>query len=101
MASSSTDTYIFSENDIPGASLDGSKVAGLKYSLASRGAPVKGKKADLVARYTTPPLHYYLLVPADSSCSACIDTALQPSSPEQGWNAMECIQCTSCDSHCG
>ena len=44
------------KEDIPGASLNGRKpeqlkVPDLKYWLASRGAPTKRKRADLVARY--------------------------------------------------
>ena len=47
---------ILREKEIPGASLDGrdpseSKVPELKRWLACRGAPQKGKKADLVARF--------------------------------------------------
>ena len=43
------------EEDVPGASLNGRKpeqlkVPELKYWLACRGAPTKGRKADLVAR---------------------------------------------------
>ena len=65
MASSSTHGLILSEKDIPGASLDGRKpenlkIAELKFWLACRGAPLKGKNADLVARYTTP-LYFALL----------------------------------------
>ena len=46
------------EKDIPGASLcdrDPSelKIPELKRWLACRGAPLKGKKADLVARFVT------------------------------------------------
>ena len=47
---------ILREKEIPGASLDGGdpselKVPELKRWLACRGAPQKGKKADLVARF--------------------------------------------------
>ena len=46
------------EKDIPGASLcvrDSSelKIPELKQWLACRGAPLKGKKSDLVARFVT------------------------------------------------
>ena len=45
----------FREEDVPGVSLNGRnpeqlKVPELKNCLACRGAPTKGKKADLVAR---------------------------------------------------
>ena len=44
------------EEDVPGASLQGRdpselKIPELKRWLTCRGAPLKGKKADLVARY--------------------------------------------------
>ena len=44
------------EKDVPGASLCGRdpselKIPELKRWLACRGAPLKGKKADLVARF--------------------------------------------------
>ena len=62
MVGSSSHTSILSEKDIPGASLDGRKpenlkVAELKCWLVCRGAPVKGKKVDLVARCATS-LHF-------------------------------------------
>ena len=43
------------EGDVPGASLNGRKpeqlkVPKLKYWLSCRGAPTKGRKADLVVR---------------------------------------------------
>ena len=46
------------EKDIPGASLCGRdpselKIPELKRWLACRGTPLKGKKADLVARFVT------------------------------------------------
>ena len=46
------------EKDIPGASLRGRdpselKIPELKRWLACRGTPLKGKKADLVARFVT------------------------------------------------
>ena len=46
------------EEDIPGASLHGQdpsklKIPELERWLACRGAPLKGKKADLVARFAT------------------------------------------------
>ncbi len=45
------------ENDVPGASLRGRKpeelkIPELKLWLNCRGAPTKGKKADLVERYS-------------------------------------------------
>ena len=53
------------EEDIPGASLHGRepsdlKIPELKRWLACRGAPLKGKKADLVARFvnTIIPTHF-------------------------------------------
>ena len=49
---------VLQEKDIPGASLCGRdtselKIPELKRWLACRGAPLKGKKSDLVARFVT------------------------------------------------
>lgn len=49
------DLYVLEESDIPGASLNGKKpselnVTQLKRWLSCRGAPLTGKKAELVER---------------------------------------------------
>ena len=53
----SDDLPVFTEADIPGSSLNGKEpselnVVQLKRWLACRGAPVSGKKPQLVERYT-------------------------------------------------
>jgi len=53
----SDDLPVFTEADIPGSSLNGKEpselnIVQLKRWLACRGAPVSGKKPQLVERYT-------------------------------------------------
>ena len=117
MASSSTHASILSEKDIPGASLDGRKpenlkIAELKFWLACREAPLKGKKADNSSVFCTiiywHPAVYFCRVnayikygldkdvcnpyggatPTDPSGSASVGTTPRPSYPEQGWIAI-------------
>ena len=57
-ACSSGAQRVLTENDIPGASLNGKnpkdlKIPQLKRWLQCRNASVKGKKAELVARYVS------------------------------------------------
>ena len=55
-ANDQSDVCLLEERDIPGASLNGRKprelnVTQLKRWLSCRGAPVTGKKSELVERY--------------------------------------------------
>ena len=55
-ANNQGDLYLLEESGIPGASLNGKKpcelnVTQLKRWLSCRGAPVTGKKTELVERY--------------------------------------------------